>query len=211
MHIIRTAVYFSSGRSLLPCVGHFNMSSGKAIIFQKQGRHTLAASIAHMLKCCFKEKSSTRVRRRYHSWLTCRLERNTRTRFVEFRPNSCHVLGIPQRQLPRQVSVVRESNAFCSISALLLPVLLENCNQSWLLERDAVCFGTNLAKCQRKLKNRASVNIKGKAIPLQAWAGPEGSRRLRVPGGWGFQEVEGSRRLRIPGGWGFQEVDAPRF
>jgi hypothetical protein len=23
--------------------------------------------------------------------------------------------------------------------------------------------------------------IKGKAIPLQAWAGPEGSRRLRLP------------------------------
>jgi len=25
------------------------------------------------------------------------------------------------------------------------------------------------------------VNIKGKAIPLQAWTGPEGSRRLRFP------------------------------
>jgi len=25
------------------------------------------------------------------------------------------------------------------------------------------------------------VNIKGKAIPLQAWTGPEGSRRLRLP------------------------------
>jgi hypothetical protein len=24
-------------------------------------------------------------------------------------------------------------------------------------------------------------NIKGKAIPLQAWGGPEGSRRLRLP------------------------------
>jgi hypothetical protein len=24
-------------------------------------------------------------------------------------------------------------------------------------------------------------NVKGKAIPLQAWAGPEGSRRLRLP------------------------------
>jgi len=23
--------------------------------------------------------------------------------------------------------------------------------------------------------------VKGKAIPLQAWAGPEGSRRLRLP------------------------------
>jgi hypothetical protein len=24
-------------------------------------------------------------------------------------------------------------------------------------------------------------NVKGKAIPLQAWTGPEGSRRLRLP------------------------------
>jgi len=26
------------------------------------------------------------------------------------------------------------------------------------------------------------VNMKGKAIPIQAWTGPEGSRRLRFPG-----------------------------
>ena len=25
------------------------------------------------------------------------------------------------------------------------------------------------------------INVKGKAIPLQAWTGPEGSRRLRLP------------------------------
>jgi len=25
------------------------------------------------------------------------------------------------------------------------------------------------------------INKKGKAIPLQAWTGPEGSRRLRLP------------------------------
>jgi len=25
------------------------------------------------------------------------------------------------------------------------------------------------------------ITIKGKAIPLQAWTGPEGSRRLRLP------------------------------
>jgi len=25
------------------------------------------------------------------------------------------------------------------------------------------------------------VKVKGKAIPLQAWTGPEGSRRLRLP------------------------------
>ena len=112
--------------SLLPCVGQFNLLSGTAIIFQKQGRHTQAAPIAHILKSCFKEKSSIRVRRRCHSWLSRRLERNTRTRFVEFRPNSCHVLGMSQRQLPHQVSIVLESKVFSSISALLLPVLLQN-------------------------------------------------------------------------------------
>ena len=25
------------------------------------------------------------------------------------------------------------------------------------------------------------IKVKGKAIPLQAWTGPEGSRRLRLP------------------------------
>ena len=30
-------------------------------------------------------------------------------------------------------------------------------------------------------QRRNTVIIKGKAIPLQAWTGPEGSRRLRFP------------------------------
>jgi hypothetical protein len=38
---------------------------------------------------------------------------------------------------------------------------------------------------QRNVKGEISVFIsllvKGKAIPLQAWTGPEGSRRLRLP------------------------------
>jgi len=29
--------------------------------------------------------------------------------------------------------------------------------------------------------NRPLVRVKGKAIPLQAWTGPEGSRKLRLP------------------------------
>jgi len=32
-------------------------------------------------------------------------------------------------------------------------------------------------------KNSAQFQGAGKAIPLQAWTGPEGSRRLRLPGG----------------------------
>jgi hypothetical protein len=30
-------------------------------------------------------------------------------------------------------------------------------------------------------KVKGEVNCKGKAIPLEAWTGPEGSRRLRLP------------------------------
>jgi len=37
-----------------------------------------------------------------------------------------------------------------------------------------------------------SDNGKGRAIPVQGWAEPEGSRRLRLT------EPEGSRRLRLP-------------
>jgi hypothetical protein len=36
--------------------------------------------------------------------------------------------------------------------------------------------------CFEKNKQRlCSMSKKGKAIPLQAWTGPEGSRRLRLP------------------------------
>jgi len=37
------------------------------------------------------------------------------------------------------------------------------------------CVGTVLTP------NRPFVRVKGKAIPLQAWTGPEGSRKLRIP------------------------------
>jgi len=37
-------------------------------------------------------------------------------------------------------------------------------------------------KIQREMSFRTvELIIKGKAIPLQAWTGPEGSRRLRLP------------------------------
>jgi hypothetical protein len=32
-----------------------------------------------------------------------------------------------------------------------------------------------------KYLNYLGSKVKGKAIPLQAWTGPEGSRRLRLP------------------------------
>jgi hypothetical protein len=34
---------------------------------------------------------------------------------------------------------------------------------------------------QKGLSGEIYVEGQGKAIPLQAWAGPEGSRRLRLP------------------------------
>ena len=33
----------------------------------------------------------------------------------------------------------------------------------------------------RRLRVKSKGKGKGKAIPLQAWTGPEGSRRLRLP------------------------------
>jgi len=44
--------------------------------------------------------------------------------------------------------------------------LLQNVKSGW---------GMMLTTCLRVLKG------KGKAIPLQAWMGPEGSKRLRLP------------------------------
>jgi U3 small nucleolar RNA-associated protein 14 len=32
-----------------------------------------------------------------------------------------------------------------------------------------------------KVQCKVKVKVKGKAVPLQAWTGPEGSRRLRLP------------------------------
>jgi hypothetical protein len=35
--------------------------------------------------------------------------------------------------------------------------------------------------CVLKGLRKMTAQVKGKAIPLQAWTGPEGSRRLRLP------------------------------
>ena len=48
------------------------------------------------------------------------------------------------------------------------------------------------------MTNMSSNEVKGKALPLQVWTGPEGSRRLRLPD---FKTI---------GTW-FQEAEAPRF
>jgi len=38
-----------------------------------------------------------------------------------------------------------------------------------------------LRRRDRQIRHYSYVGKKGKAIPLQAWTGPEGSRRLRLP------------------------------
>ena len=38
-----------------------------------------------------------------------------------------------------------------------------------------------LLSIPKLLKERFIPRVKGKAIPLQAWAGPEGSRKLKFP------------------------------
>ena len=44
------------------------------------------------------------------------------------------------------------------------------------------CKEKDLEICAIKLQNEAfHFIVKGKLIPLQAWTGPEGSRRLRLP------------------------------
>jgi len=46
-------------------------------------------------------------------------------------------------------------------------------------------WGKNESELEMVLKNEGDqekvTGHKGKAIPLQAWTGPEGSRRLRLP------------------------------
>jgi hypothetical protein len=42
-------------------------------------------------------------------------------------------------------------------------------------------FFTNLDKLSKGIFWKITVIGKGKAIPLWAWTGPEGSRRLRLP------------------------------
>jgi len=39
----------------------------------------------------------------------------------------------------------------------------------------------NVEDISDKFKVRLSDSVKGKAVPLEAWSGPEGSRKLRLP------------------------------
>jgi hypothetical protein len=43
-----------------------------------------------------------------------------------------------------------------------------------------VCY-TDIITVQRRVRNTNNSNVKGKAVLLQAWNGPEGSRKLRFP------------------------------
>ena len=62
---------------------------------------------------------------------------------------------------------------------LEMPILKMPLNNSLLL----LTADTDLPTCcDSNMQGEITVNfIKGKAIPLQAWTGPQGSRRLRLP------------------------------
>jgi hypothetical protein len=64
---------------------------------------------------------------------------------------------------------------------------------------------------------RLSLNVKGKSVPLQAWSGPEGSRKLRFPD-FLTTAQDGDKVVSLSSPvtgleWprGFQEVKIPRF
>ena len=43
------------------------------------------------------------------------------------------------------------------------------------------CIAITKAYYTWQLQKVPGITIKGKAVPLQAWSGPEGSRKLRFP------------------------------
>jgi len=45
----------------------------------------------------------------------------------------------------------------------------------------SITFAFKIITVAVELKSYSNIKGKGKAIPLQAWTGPEGSRRLRLP------------------------------
>ena len=45
-----------------------------------------------------------------------------------------------------------------------------------------VCVAYQIARCKKhKIRENKGKKGKGKAVPLLAWTGPEGSRKLRFP------------------------------
>jgi len=78
------------------------------------------------------------------------------------------------------------SEVITSIQKKLCIILYNNIKIN--LSPTIFCLGyTDLLLCLQKLECKSKIaiasvnNKKGKAIPLQAWTGCEGSRRLRVP------------------------------
>ena len=51
----------------------------------------------------------------------------------------------------------------------------------WLIFPSVLVKGKGKGKGKGKVKGKGKGKCKGKAVPLQAWSGPEGSRKLRFP------------------------------
>jgi hypothetical protein len=59
------------------------------------------------------------------------------------------------------------------ILEILVIMVPSNATNMWMLSAAAAIF--KLTHCLE------AVEVKGKSVPLQAWSGPEGSRKLRFP------------------------------
>ena len=67
----------------------------------------------------------------------------------------------------------------CNFSQNCVDIAMETRTESDTIIPILLCKSSN--ERTRSLKEKCLLCKKGKAIPLQAWTGPEGSRRLRLP------------------------------
>jgi hypothetical protein len=77
------------------------------------------------------------------------------------------------------ISTLRTHNSGCPLNLIvILPLQLLTCTHTYFIcparcRYRNVCHVTSCLECDCKGK--------GKSVPLQAWSGPEGSRKLRFP------------------------------
>ena len=79
--------------------------------------------------------------------------------------------------------------------------MLTSCNVFLFPKLKSKIQGTHFQSTEdihKKMAEQLTVKGTVKAIPLQAWTGPEGSRKLRLPGWW--QVVSLTHRPPLPPG-----------
>ena len=105
--------------------------------------------------------------------------RNTRTK-IGIRPggknSSTHKIS------PKWTPIMTDRTPFQVISQR--PYVIQASTHNYLSNKVLIYWNPHSATCFGYVKPSSScaqLNGKGKAIPIQAWTGPEGSRRLRLP------------------------------